>query len=350
MKLRLFYVDYIRLLLCCIVIFHHVIMGFCSIGGWYYDSPVQVEGTSRILCTIILGINQSYFMSLFFFVSALFTPVSLDKKGVAGFVRDRFFRLGVPLLVYVFGIHPLLVKYVWGMGAEYQYQLGPLWFVFALLFFEMAYILVRKINIKIGEIKINSRTMTIFVVVTGLLTFALRTVVRTNQPIMGITFANFVLYVAMYIIGILASRQKLLDTLTVRRSCKWMAIAFVMWVLMLGISASHPEDTSGGLNVTSLVYSVWEAVSCVAVSYFLLAIGRRYFNRQHTFWESAAADSFLAFVIHPFPVVFLTQLVESAGLSPEVLIPITAIVAIMLSFVVAHVLRWGCHTLNYKWV
>lgn len=192
--------------------------------------------------------------------------------------------------------------------------------------------------------------MTIFVVVTGLLTFALRTVVRTNQPIMGITFANFVLYVAMYIIGILASRQKLLDTLTVRRSCKWMAIAFVMWVLMLGISASHPEDTSGGLNVTSLVYSVWEAVSCVAVSYFLLAIGRRYFNRQHTFWESAAADSFLAFVIHPFPVVFLTQLVESAGLSPEVLIPITAIVAIMLSFVVAHVLRWVCHTLNYKWV
>lgn len=122
MKSRLFYVDYIRLLLCCIVIIHHVIMGYCDIGGWYYESSMQVEGVSRILCTIILGIDQSYFMSLFFFVSALFTPLSLDKKGVAGFVKDRFFRLGIPLLAYVFGMHPLLVKYVWGGVLSIRYN------------------------------------------------------------------------------------------------------------------------------------------------------------------------------------------------------------------------------------
>ncbi len=350
MNQRLYYIDYVRLFLCCTVIFHHVAIGFGAAGGWYYFSPTRVEGISELLYSIQMGIDQSYFMSLFFFVSALFTPRSLDKKGVSAFLKDRFFRLAIPMLVYIFIIHPLLVWYIWGMGASYQFELGPLWFVFSLIFFELTYILVRKLNINLPKVCINSFSMSVFALVTGVAAFILRLFVDTRHATMGIIFANFVLYVAMYSMGIVASRQNLLETLSPRRAYKWLAIAFVTWIVMLGAASSHIEDTAGGCNVTSFVYSVWESVSCVAISYFLLTMGKTYLNRSHPFFEKVSADSFLAFVIHPFPVVWLTKLMENTAICPELLIPITSIMAIFVSFCIAHFIKVVSHKLHYRWV
>lgn len=351
MKQRLFYIDYIRLFLCCVVIFHHTAISFGASGGWYYFSPVKLEGVSQLLYSIQMGIDQSYFMALFFFVSALFTPKSVDKKGIRGFLKDRFYRLGLPMLVYVFVLNPILIVSIYGMEAGYQQQLGPLWFVFSLIVFEFTYLFVRRFNLSCPNIKINSWTMGLFALVIGLLAFVLRIFIDTRHATMGIVFANFVSYIAMYVLGILVSRLNILDSsLDTTRSYKWLSIAVFTWLSMLAVVSNNVEQTAGGLNYVSLVYSVWEAVSCVALSYFLLTMGRRYFNVAHKFFLPVASNSFMAFVIHPFPVVFLTMLMEKTGVCPELLIPITSVLAIIASFVIAQLLRGLLRKMNYYWV
>lgn len=350
MKPRLYYIDYIRLFLCCVVIFHHTAIGFGASGGWYYTSPNRLVDLSALIYSVQMGIDQSYFMSLFFFISALFTPASLDRKGVGAFLKDRFFRLIVPLLIYVFVIHPSLVIYIWGPDAGYHFELGPMWFVFTLILFELTYILTRGLKHNAPTPVINNATMAIFAVVSGLLAFVLRIFIHTNESFMGITLANFVLYIAFYALGIMVARANTLESLSLRRGYLWLGIAFVAWLTMLSVAVSNVEGTSGGLNVVSLAYSLWEAVSCVAVSYLLLALGKAYFNRPNPFWLAMAGDSFLAYVIHPFPVVYFTKLLEGSGLCPELLVPITTVLSIVSTFLMAHIIRFLCHKVNYRWV
>src|SRR5258708_34907529 len=58
-------------------------------------------------------------MAVLFFVAGYFSVAAYDRKGLLPFVRDRFFRLGLPTLLYMFVIGPLTQYYLsrtWGTG------------------------------------------------------------------------------------------------------------------------------------------------------------------------------------------------------------------------------------------
>ena len=60
------YLDKLRVFLTCLVIFHHTAIAFGASGGWYYKSPDLWSGWSERLMSLVMGIDQSYFMALFF--------------------------------------------------------------------------------------------------------------------------------------------------------------------------------------------------------------------------------------------------------------------------------------------
>ena len=85
---RFYYLDNLKIFLTIIVIFHHQTCSFVG-AGWYfnignYTSSFQAFGNA------LLGMNQSYFMCVFFFISGYFTPTSFEKKGRELFLRDKF--------------------------------------------------------------------------------------------------------------------------------------------------------------------------------------------------------------------------------------------------------------------
>ena len=96
-------------------------------------------------------------MGFFFLISAYFTPGSYDRKGAGPFLRDRFLRLGIPLLIYDIVIDPFVVFIAagfqgsyWNFYASYLLSIGgigqgPVWFIEALLFFVILYALEKKI-------------------------------------------------------------------------------------------------------------------------------------------------------------------------------------------------------------
>ena len=51
-------------------------------------------------------------MCLFFFISGYFSPGSLDRKGRAAFLQDKFRRLGQPFVFFLFILGPLLLYFV----------------------------------------------------------------------------------------------------------------------------------------------------------------------------------------------------------------------------------------------
>jgi fucose 4-O-acetylase-like acetyltransferase len=96
-------------------------------------------------------------MGFFFFLAGYFTPASLERKGYARFIGDRFLRLGLPLLAFGLLLGPLtaaIVNYAQGDGfwlvfpwlwRHREFINGPLWFAQALLIFSLAYCVWRAI-------------------------------------------------------------------------------------------------------------------------------------------------------------------------------------------------------------
>jgi len=117
-KPRYHYLDNIKSLLTCVVTFYHVGDAFSGGSLWPQNPPVLVAiifGDQDVWMTRALKaftmVNQSYFMSLFFFISGYFTPRSHARKGTREFIKEKLIRYGIPFLVYFWLLNPL--AWVW---------------------------------------------------------------------------------------------------------------------------------------------------------------------------------------------------------------------------------------------
>lgn len=157
-KGRLPYLDNMKTFLTMLVVLHH---GTCSFvgGGWYYMLGNYDFGTLKVLLNSLLAANQSYFMCMFFFVSAYFTPRSLEKKGWRRFLYERYYRLFLPFAFYFLAMGPFLSLFLAKVGAvptsfvnvtsnktlyrAWSYvpnDPGPPWFLAWLLLFNVLYV------------------------------------------------------------------------------------------------------------------------------------------------------------------------------------------------------------------
>lgn len=142
---RLYYLDNLKAALTAIVVAHHVIGAFAGGGSLGLSVGAYRHPLQPLLAPLQI-LNQSYFMSLFFFIAAYLSPPSLDRKGTREFLADRFQRLGVPFIVTLYLAGPLLGLAVSAgtIGRSPSWTLTPLsaWFLAWLLLFSFAYTLV----------------------------------------------------------------------------------------------------------------------------------------------------------------------------------------------------------------
>jgi fucose 4-O-acetylase-like acetyltransferase len=105
---RIFYIDNLRIFLIALVVLHHLSITYGASGDWYYN---EVEGDTftTLILTGFTASNQSFFMGLFFLISAYFTRISLERKPIGTFVKDRLIRLGIPLIIFYFLLSPLTI-------------------------------------------------------------------------------------------------------------------------------------------------------------------------------------------------------------------------------------------------
>jgi len=362
---REFYIDNLRILLTVLVIIHHTAIAYGASGGWCYITPNTIKGAGMIGLSSMLAVNQAFFMSLFFFISALFTPSSLEKKGNGKFMKDRLIRLGIPLLLTMLLINPSLLygiaiythtttmswsDFVWMSNTRYS-SASHMWFVLALLIFESIYIIYRKfyngsITAKISDRIPTNRTILIFVIVCSIIAFAIRLIYPIGgKNFIGLQFGYFGLYSIFYALGILASRKNWLEKLSFQQAKVWGIIAIVAIPLIVLAWISLINDPSlfgqfvGGLHWRAFGLTAWEAIVCLGISYFLLMLFKKYLNSSTSFFTNMAANSYSVYFIHPVIVVGLTILFEQVSLSPSITFVLVAALSVSACFTISHLIR-----------
>jgi len=357
---RLLYLDNLRTFLTGLVICHHSAIAMGGSGGWYYVLPPPPGSPAPAILTLFTAINQSFFMSLFFAISGFFTPASYDAKGRRSFLRDRFARLGIPLLVYFFLLNPVLVYlvarfqgrtgdgFLASVSRYYPVMVGtgPLWFVLALLIFALVYAGLRIVSGRERERTgtrpfPGARQILRFVLAVGAVAFVVRLLFPTGWQILGLQLGYFPLYIAFFVFGVWAHGNGWLDCLDRAQARRWgrgawiASAAFVAAVALGG----GPDRVNGGPNLAALGYAMWEPWLCVAISIRLLVWFRERFATQGALARHMARSAYTAYIIHPFFVVCGTTLVARLPVDPLLRFPVLCALAVGTTFALSDVIR-----------
>jgi hypothetical protein len=161
---RLLFIDNLRWAMIVLVISMHAADTYSPLGNWYYVDRKPLSTASLLAFAAWQMYLQSFFMGLLFFIAGFFVPPSLDRKGPRQFVRDRAYRLGLPVLFYMFVLGPVteyFCAHSWNSTAptsfanewvkhirngQFLQENGPLWFCLALLIFSLAYVALRALQ------------------------------------------------------------------------------------------------------------------------------------------------------------------------------------------------------------
>lgn len=365
---RLFFIDNIRILLISLVILTHLAITYGAIGSWYYKEVSGVS-VSAALLTLLTSLFQTFFMGFFFLISAYFIPSSLKRKGTSLFVKDRLVRLGIPLIVWVLAISPIfgylgarvMGEYIGSFSAWYTtvqptihyLGLGPLWFIFSLLVFTLAYVAWRMVRRENVQGISNPRdfpslpAILMFAIFLGIVSFVIRILfpIGYEWEIFSLQVPYYPQYIALFIIGLVAAGNDWLIRVpsSTGRICATFALAFAMvqplLLLTVNFSTGDLSPLLGGLHWQSLVYSLWEQLTGIMIIVGLLWLFRERVNHQGPVAKAATADTYTVYIIHPLILVPLAFGLQSLLLPSIPKFILVSAVAIPLCFLIAHLIR-----------
>jgi fucose 4-O-acetylase-like acetyltransferase len=363
---RLLYIDNLRWTMIILVISMHAADTYSPFGNWYFVERRPMSTAAVLVFAAWQMYLQSFFMGLLFFIAGYFVPSSLDRKGARTFLRDRAFRLGVPVLLYMFCIGPVTeydmahswtsteptsfanewVKHI--RNGQFLQENGPLWFCLALLIFSTAYAAVQAFDghttrSGTGRPAPGVRKLIAFAVVMGACTFLVRT--SRPAPFMNMHLEDFPQYILLFGAGVAAARHKWLSEFRFRDGVRWLSLALpaglAAWLSLLifgGELQRRGVDLSGGWHWQSGVFCLWEAFTCVALCLGLLVFFREKLNSQGRVAKFLSENAFSVYVFHPPIVILAARLMSGANWHPLIkfliLTGISAIIAFELSAVV----------------
>src|SRR5215217_9421423 len=96
---RLVALDRARTFITLLVLIHHSAVNYTHFGN---GDKMRWLGFD-----LVVLFNDSFFMACMFLISGLFVHSSLSRRGVSNFLRQRAWRLGVPLLISIFVLIPI---------------------------------------------------------------------------------------------------------------------------------------------------------------------------------------------------------------------------------------------------
>ena len=365
---RLLFIDNIRILLICLVITTHSAITYGGSGDWYYTEAVS-DTLAPIILTLINSLNQSFFMGCFLFISAFFITGSLERKGTRHYVHDRLVRLGIPLLVWILFINPLLVYMI--RVTQYNFNgtllesyadifipfrgfgLGPMWFVLFLLIATLAYVVWYTYHGSKSHTTKRFRDVPSFTsivvlgIILGLITFAVRIFVPIGWTcgLFSFQFPFFIQYIAFFILGICAAQNDWLagaDS-SVGKKCALAALALIlMQPLLLLITTASPDGlmlVMGGLHWQAALYAIWEQMAGIMIMVGLLWFFSLHFNHQGPVTRAMAADTYTVYIIHPIILVILAIALKGLMIPSLGKFVIVLALTICITFSIAHAIR-----------
>lgn len=372
---RLLFIDNLRIGLIALVVAHHVGQAYGPTGGWWYI----VNPEKAPVLGAFFTVNRSFFMSLFFMISGYFLPQSFDRKG-RSFLRDRFSRLGIPLLAFFLVIIPVMMyayhvsfrpygpisflsyyfHFYFGHGARPAHWIGPawpdanlghLWFIEHLLIFAVCYWLWRLLPFsgpKAGHgSKRPPKSIEIvgFAIVLAAATFVVRLWYPIDRWIALFKFiqvapADVPRDLAFFLIGILAYRQNWFFAMPKKTGSIWLFVGLAAAAICYGLFfTGHAFFNSGGPTLGALIFDLWEIFLCCGMCIGFTVLFREKLNRQGRLARDLAASTYAVYLFHVPVLVALQYALRYAALGPLLKFFLVTLIAIPATFVFSSALR-----------
>lgn len=274
------FIDQLRGFVTLLVVLHHTAITYGGSGGWYYkEAPANAGAIVPILLTLMCAVDQAWFMGAFFLFAGYFTPGPLERKGVSRYFTDRAVRLGIPLLVFAFFLDALTNsiadlrdggEFLPNLGAhleEFAYYPGPLWFVQALLVFAAIYAVwtrFRPATLPEGAPLPPHSTLAWAAIGVGAVAFVVRLAMPVGAEVWHWQLGYFPMYVLLFAVGCAAAGPRWLERIDERYARLWGCIACVALPVLPAFALAHRAiehsraNVQGGLNVSALLYAMWE--------------------------------------------------------------------------------------------
>ena len=344
---RFDYLDNIKWTLAVLVILHHS-AAVAGLDPFPINLPL-VHPSERYQYDILRtfqSINQGFFMSLFFFISAYFVRPSHAKKGPWPFMKGKLKRLGIPTVLTILLIDPvafsiakdgafwdamrLVIPVYADMLKSWNMIMGVTWFCWALLVFDAVYVLMRAFAPS-GKATPPSPTplpgfFKILLFATAMIPvnfLALHAMNVVGEDFLGFHLLKyFPMYVAMFCFGLLAQQNQWLDALNLKHAFTWI----VVWILARTF-----------LNPLSLMVS--RPFEVIGMSIFLLYSYKTLFNSTTKWSKHLSRVAYAAYVIQIIPLCLIGKMYEPHMTQyPLVNFVLIGLPGVIITFSLAHVI------------
>ncbi|MBH1934906.1 acyltransferase [Streptomyces sp. AV19] len=358
-RARLFYVDNLRIVLTALVVLHHTAVTYSDIPVWFYTEGAE-DPSGKVLDGLIV-LNQAFSMGFFFMIAGFFTPGSYERKGARPFLRDRWKRLGIPLLAFLLVVRPLVNFGSFGQVREefakqgvhelpywvfylVTWDAGPMWFVEVLLVFTMAYVWLRRRR-RPAVVRGPLRGWSVVAFGAGLavVTYGWRIVVPSGSylPVLGLPSPDYLpQYASFFALGAMAWRSGWAQSLSRRAGRIGFAVAGAATAAYVPVVVLSPQRALDGHGTwQSLVVAVWESAFAIGVVVGLVVLFRERFNRRGSVGEFLSRHAFTVYLMHPVVLVGLGYGFRWLDAPAVVKFVVVGVVAVPVCWGVAWVVR-----------
>jgi peptidoglycan/LPS O-acetylase OafA/YrhL len=365
---RLFFVDNLRVLLIVLVMLVHLAITYGGSGLWYYKEG-QLAAPEFYVSLAFTCICQAFFMGLLFLLAGYFTPASFDRKGSGQFVLDRLTRLWLPVGVFIFLIDPFMqyalisagvLPSPTGMPMTTEGFLGlftnpfaglgfgPLWFIEALFYFTLIYVVWRLMSRSPSKPLPIPRNLALalLAIALGAVTFLVRLWFPVGYVLnpFGFQLPFFPQYIAFFIVGVFAFRGNWLLNMPAKTGRLWLRIAsflLVIWLAVLASAAAAGTVFSffGGFNWQMAFYAFWEQAFAVSVAIGLTLWFREKANFQNRFTKLLSDNSYAAYILQAPILIGLALSLAAVKMPLTLKFLAVAPVGVALCFFIAYLVR-----------
>lgn len=331
---RLHFFDHLRAIIILLVVVLHTSMTYMAFPAtWWY----VIEPRNSLVFTILVLLLDVPNMQILFFIAGFFAYASLERYGTARFLRQKAVRLGLPWLVGVVFLAPLvtyLIPVTRGIARPYlefwatdfwgpYYQQSVYWFLGILfLLFVLLAILHRSVPQLRGVVR-QAQTPTwalfaTFWAVTTLWYFLSSMVTPADTWANALKLfvyqpARLLLYAGYFGLGIYADRRGWFRADGYRPKLDlWGMAAVITATFYLGFRFSW----AGGSDILPLaVQAALFNAFCLAALMASTALFQQYVNRPGRLWSSLARNAYAIYYVHPlilYPAAYVALSVEAS--------------------------------------
>jgi hypothetical protein len=346
-------IDYLRTTLTLMVLAHHSCLAYTT---WAYfdkqdsfrsNAPV-VDVTRWAFFDYAENFNDVFFMALMFFISGLFVYPALKKHGTFRFIRDRLLRLGAPFAFALVILMPIAYYASWQLSvnnhgffdfyerlAARGFSPGPPWFIWVLLYFDVALALVawplQRWIPNAGRLmtRLRDRPFLTFTVVFVLAAIAYLPLLHRYGfgAWAGFPFIIQISRAALYslwfafgfLVGVPGSAEGLLarDGPLAQRWPFWIAVCIVAYNALWFIPQWSEVHRLSVLGQGALWALLW-VLSCVASCFGFLALFRGVQIKSRAWMNSLTRCAYGMYLVHYIYVLWLQRLLLDRPIHPSI--------------------------------